>query len=62
MKQMFFRFTFQVRNDLKAMGCSAMLDKYDSYTVKVCFLMNRRTMFDMNEPERSVFDGDRSTW
>jgi len=25
----------QVRDDLKAIGCSAMLDKYDSYTVKV---------------------------
>lgn len=25
----------QVRDDLKVMGCSAMLDKYDSYSVKV---------------------------
>lgn len=25
----------QVRDDLKVIGCSAMLDKYDSYTVKV---------------------------
>lgn len=25
----------QVRDDLAVMGCSAMLDKYDSYSVKV---------------------------
>ncbi len=25
----------QVRDDVNAIGCSAMLDKYDSYTVKV---------------------------
>lgn len=28
----------QVREDLAAMGCSAMLDKYDSYSVKVRLL------------------------
>lgn len=28
----------QVRNDLQILGCAAMLDKYDSYTVKVKFI------------------------
>uniref|UniRef100_A0A3P9GX04 Amine oxidase n=2 Tax=Oryzias latipes TaxID=8090 RepID=A0A3P9GX04_ORYLA len=32
--ELFSRALWKVRDDLKAMGCSAMLDKYDSYTVK----------------------------
>ncbi|XP_029964062.1 L-amino-acid oxidase [Salarias fasciatus] len=32
--QLFSDTLWKVRDDLKVMGCSAMLDKYDSYTVK----------------------------
>ncbi|XP_051254361.1 L-amino-acid oxidase isoform X3 [Dicentrarchus labrax] len=32
--QLFSQALWKVRDDLKAVGCSAMLDKYDSYTVK----------------------------
>lgn len=32
--QLFTQTLWRVREDLKAVGCSAMLDKYDSYTVK----------------------------
>ncbi|XP_034556378.1 L-amino-acid oxidase [Notolabrus celidotus] len=32
--QLFSETLWKVREDLKVMGCSAMLDKYDSYTVK----------------------------
>ncbi|XP_030008562.1 L-amino-acid oxidase [Sphaeramia orbicularis] len=32
--QLFTQSLWKVRDDLKAIGCSAMLDKYDSYTVK----------------------------
>ncbi|KAK2847495.1 hypothetical protein Q5P01_010494 [Channa striata] len=32
--QLFSQALWKVRDDLKALGCSAMLDKYDSYTVK----------------------------
>uniref|UniRef100_A0A3Q3XGE2 Amine oxidase n=1 Tax=Mola mola TaxID=94237 RepID=A0A3Q3XGE2_MOLML len=32
--QLYNEALWKVRGDLKAMGCSAMLDKYDSYTVK----------------------------
>ncbi|XP_020500532.1 L-amino-acid oxidase [Labrus bergylta] len=32
--QLFSKTLWKVRDDLKSMGCSAMLNKYDSYTVK----------------------------
>ncbi|XP_028275811.1 L-amino-acid oxidase-like [Parambassis ranga] len=32
--QLYSQALWKVRDDLKAIGCSAMLDKYDSYTVK----------------------------
>lgn len=56
----------QVREDLKTIGCSAMLDKYDSYTVKVDFDLFGRCPLRCRTCHRLILSShliaDRNIW